>query len=115
MRVVRQYADDVYFFFFFLAIRRPPRSTLVPYTTLFRSSKLRGKKIQNICLEILKLAQKGLSLRNCLNKNKENEEYFLNTLIEIANSGITPAERLINKYVNKNNNCSNKIFLDNSY
>src|ERR1039457_7471735 len=25
------------FFFFFLMIRRPPRSTLFPYTTLFRS------------------------------------------------------------------------------
>src|SRR5205807_4137106 len=28
------------FFFFFLMIRRPPRSTLFPYTTLFRSLKL---------------------------------------------------------------------------
>src|SRR5256885_3843423 len=28
---------QVYFFFFFLMIRRPPRSTLFPYTTLFRS------------------------------------------------------------------------------
>src|SRR5256885_5635516 len=27
-------------FFFFLMIRRPPRSTLFPYTTLFRSSPL---------------------------------------------------------------------------
>src|SRR2546428_8976470 len=27
----------VLFFFFFLMIRRPPRSTLFPYTTLFRS------------------------------------------------------------------------------
>src|SRR6266853_2513774 len=26
-----------YFFFFFLMIRRPPRSTLFPYTTLFRA------------------------------------------------------------------------------
>src|SRR5258707_2859899 len=26
-------------FFFFLMIRRPPRSTLFPYTTLFRSQK----------------------------------------------------------------------------
>src|ERR1035438_8171432 len=26
-------------FFFFLMIRRPPRSTLFPYTTLFRSRK----------------------------------------------------------------------------
>ena len=33
--------------FFFLMIRRPPRSTLFPYTTLFRSkSYLKGSKIQ---------------------------------------------------------------------
>src|SRR2546426_11713546 len=30
------------FFFFFLMIRRPPRSTLFPYTTLFRSVVARG-------------------------------------------------------------------------
>src|SRR3970282_2517008 len=29
------------FFFFFLMIRRPPRSTLFPYTTLFRSHAAR--------------------------------------------------------------------------
>src|ERR1022692_5085564 len=28
----------LFLFFFFLMIRRPPRSTLFPYTTLFRSS-----------------------------------------------------------------------------
>src|SRR3712207_7695703 len=33
MRVVR----PIYVDFFFLMIRRPPRSTLFPYTTLFRS------------------------------------------------------------------------------
>src|SRR3712207_9300009 len=29
--------SSTYFCFFFLMIRRPPRSTLFPYTTLFRS------------------------------------------------------------------------------
>src|SRR5256885_8732607 len=29
----------MYVFFFFLMIRRPPRSTLFPYTTLFRSRR----------------------------------------------------------------------------
>src|SRR2546429_6735820 len=29
--------------FFFLMIRRPPRSTLFPYTTLFRSPQLRNR------------------------------------------------------------------------
>src|SRR5256885_13993277 len=32
---------SVVFIFFFLMIRRPPRSTLFPYTTLFRSHPLR--------------------------------------------------------------------------
>src|SRR5690349_22864754 len=32
----------VHFIFFFLMIRRPPRSTLFPYTTLFRSRVERG-------------------------------------------------------------------------
>src|SRR5216684_5373686 len=31
-------------FFFFLMIRRPPRSTLFPYTTLFRSPQRAGKE-----------------------------------------------------------------------
>src|SRR5688572_31544569 len=31
------YSYFIFFFFFFLMIRRPPRSTLFPYTTLFRS------------------------------------------------------------------------------
>src|SRR5712692_12111389 len=29
----------IFLFFFFLMIRRPPRSTLFPYTTLFRSPR----------------------------------------------------------------------------
>src|SRR2546422_3332 len=31
-----QFFSCLVFFFFFLMIRRPPRSTLFPYTTLFR-------------------------------------------------------------------------------
>src|SRR5690349_23238588 len=33
----------LFLFFFFLMIRRPPRSTLFPYTTLFRSVTPRGR------------------------------------------------------------------------
>src|SRR6267378_7738072 len=32
--------------FFFLMIRRPPRSTLFPYTTLFRSAAWRAPRLQ---------------------------------------------------------------------
>src|SRR2546427_11526152 len=34
---LRLYSFSFFLFFFFLMIRRPPRSTLFPYTTLFRS------------------------------------------------------------------------------
>src|SRR6266496_5522193 len=37
---VLQYCHPIYFFFF-LMIRRPPRSTLFPYTTLFRPPRQR--------------------------------------------------------------------------
>src|SRR2546423_15215059 len=33
------------FCFFFLMIRRPPRSTLFPYTTLFRSRRGLGRRV----------------------------------------------------------------------
>src|SRR2546425_7409220 len=35
------YTYSLYLLFFFLMIRRPPRSTLFPYTTLFRSPSFR--------------------------------------------------------------------------
>src|SRR5439155_27063837 len=48
-----------FFFFFFLMIRRPPRSTLFPYTTLFRSAGaneaalLVGGKVDVVGFEIV--------------------------------------------------------------
>src|SRR3989337_4078534 len=35
----------LFVFFFFLMIRRPPRSTLFPYTTLFRSGAARVEEL----------------------------------------------------------------------
>src|SRR5438876_12275926 len=35
----------IFFLFFFLMIRRPPRSTLFPYTTLFRSCSSSSKQV----------------------------------------------------------------------
>src|SRR5258705_3094264 len=39
---------EVIFYFFFLMIRRPPRSTLFPYTTLFRSGDGAGARRQRL-------------------------------------------------------------------
>src|SRR5438046_9426461 len=39
MHIVTSGYSTLFIFFFFLMIRPPPRSTLFPYTTLFRSSR----------------------------------------------------------------------------
>src|SRR5437867_11785366 len=49
--------------FFFLIIRQPPRSTLFPYTTLFRSRKIILIK-QELLLLVYELNRSGLLAEN---------------------------------------------------
>src|SRR3712207_8603771 len=62
----------MYSLFFFLMIRRPPRSTLFPYTTLFRSA-FKGAKsmkhMQRIQPQLQKIREKHKD-----DKQKLNEE-----------------------------------------
>src|SRR5438552_15671520 len=60
------------FLFFFLMIRRPPRSTLFPYTTLFRSSAARTVlgRIVNRCGE-----KQGFDQSLQLERSKRSEEH----------------------------------------
>src|SRR2546427_11285712 len=46
------------FFFFFLMIRRPPRSTLFPYTTLFRSEAASPPLVYRAYAEIVAEGQR---------------------------------------------------------
>src|SRR6266851_6741437 len=49
--------SSVFSFFFFLMIRRPPRSTLFPYTTLFRSFLGKHGDRRVACLDALALSR----------------------------------------------------------
>ena len=51
-----------FFFFFFLMIRRPPRSTLFPYTTLFRSGWI---ATNNHRAEQAKIKRPALTCKAC--------------------------------------------------
>src|SRR5204863_7860490 len=63
---------DIIALFFFLMIRRPPRSTLFPYTTLFRSLEIiadrlgereeRGKRREVAGVEAVRIARLGQEL-----------------------------------------------------
>src|SRR5205823_13065265 len=61
------------FFFFFLFIRLPPRSTLFPYTTLFRSN------IQTACL-IMEGAEFTENIINGVERPVKAAELFAFTL-----------------------------------
>src|SRR2546427_13221862 len=77
------------FFFFFLMIRRPPRSTLFPYTTLFRSPDSRTLPRRDIlrrpCLDDPARDRKSTRLNSshsqisyavfCLKKKKKEKPY----------------------------------------
>src|SRR5205823_14811713 len=58
----------IYFLFFFLMIRRPPRSTLFPYTTLFRSAI---EILQQFAQRLQDLARKGFA-RARANRSEEH-------------------------------------------
>src|SRR5947209_19835720 len=58
------------FSFFFLMIRRPPRSTLFPYTTLFRSHKARTFPRPGLLLHA-----EGPADRLAARRDKRSEEH----------------------------------------
>src|SRR5688572_7786858 len=63
--------------FFFLMIRRPPRSTLFPYTTLFRSGYGRGgrMKIEKDEVEILSGVRHGEALGSPVALTIKNDDF----------------------------------------
>src|SRR5947207_9680724 len=59
-------------FFFFLMIRRPPRSTLFPYTTLFRSRPERLALRRRLARGLLELRQAGPRLHRASTRSEEH-------------------------------------------
>src|SRR5690349_24035325 len=51
--------------FFFLMVRRPPRSTLFPYTTLFRSI---GHRADQVCVHMRLASQHAAEILACLDR-----------------------------------------------
>src|SRR2546429_4606035 len=61
------------YFFFFLMIRRPPRSTLFPYTTLFRSVDDQAADAQVLAAQFLD-GLDGLGDRHRLEEGDEDRK-----------------------------------------
>ena len=58
----------------------------------------RGRTLQDLAQQVLALADKGLANRARLNSAGDTEQGFLAPLHEIAQSGLTPADRMLAAY-----------------
>jgi glutamate--cysteine ligase len=58
----------------------------------------RGETLHELGKRVLAIAESGLNARAKLNPSGDNESGYLDPLREIISSGITPAERLLDRY-----------------
>ncbi|MEQ8509566.1 MAG: glutamate--cysteine ligase [Rhodospirillaceae bacterium] len=92
---------------------RESLNRIVPTTGL--KSEIAGRSLQAIALQVLDIARAGLSRRARLDSAGDDETGFLNPLQEIAASGITPAEKMLEAFHTKWNGDITKVFSEYSY
>ena len=64
-------------------------------------AQINGHSAQDIALDLLKLSQSGLKKRAKINEKGQDEGIYLEPLFEIAEEGITRAERMLQSYHGK--------------
>lgn len=73
------------------------------------------RTLQDLAREVLAIAESGLAARNRLDPDDRDERHFLDALKDIAESGITPAERKLALYHGRWNGDIDQIFREFAY
>ena len=76
---------------------------------------IQGTKVIDIAKELLNISIYGLKSRARLDHNSNDESIFLEPLLEILQTGKTPAEKLLDKFSNSRNNNIDYIFKEYGY
>jgi len=79
------------------------------------AATIANRKVEDIAAEVLDLAYAGLSQRARLNGSGENEAGFLETLQQIVDEKITPAQKLLNKFHNEWAEDIDRVFEETSF
>lgn len=74
-----------------------------------------GRTLQDLALEVLELSRAGLKRRAKLSVSGDDETGYLSELDQIAQTGITPAERLLERYYGPWNRDVKPVFTEEAY
>ncbi len=75
----------------------------------------RGKPLKDLAVKVLELSSAGLRRRARLNGEAQDETLFLQTLIESAYSGKTPAEKLLDEYATRWRGTVDPVYVEDAY
>jgi glutamate--cysteine ligase len=75
----------------------------------------RGGTVQDVARVMVRLAREGLGRRGLRDSSGDDESQFLETLAEIAESGITPAETLLDHYATRWGRRIDPVFTEEAY
>ncbi|NUT00060.1 MAG: glutamate--cysteine ligase [Sphingomonas sp.] len=75
----------------------------------------RGGTMRDLAAQVLDIASSGLTRRGRLNSAGDNEGGFLDPLHEVVATGVTPADRLLDKYHNEWNGDVSRIYEEFSF
>lgn len=79
------------------------------------ATPFRGHKLQHYARDVIAIAQQGLARRGYLDKSGNDERQFVEQLAEIAESGRTPAEELLDRYHGHWNQSVDPVFSEYAY
>lgn len=78
-------------------------------------AQVAGRRLQDIAKDILAIARKGLNARGLTNHNGQDESIFLDVLDEIAASGKTASQEMLEAYATRWNQSVDPIFSEYAY
>jgi glutamate--cysteine ligase len=78
-------------------------------------TQFRGRKLQEIAIAAVQLAKAGLKRRAHLNSEGDDESLFLQPVIEVAESGKTRADTLLDEYAARWRGLVDPVYVDDAY
>ncbi len=84
-------------------------------TRLGLKAEVGGRTVQDVAKDLLAIAKAGLKSRNRLSGGMVDETGYLAELEQIADTGVTPAERLLELYETRWNRDAGRVFDDFAY